>query len=113
MGRLGIITRVKLAIVPQQAVRRSVSLMTIEEFAAQIKTVQDAYNAALATGSAEAIAGALHPLDTTQVWKTVHLATLSLPAASPHLPYLQRAKPCVIVLVCCSTLGRMIWGAAK
>ena len=67
VGRLGIITKLTLNIVPQQSVRRTEQDMTIAQFAQQVKQVQDAYTQAKQSGSAQAVWTALHSLNETQV----------------------------------------------
>ena len=67
-GRLGIITQLKFPIVPQMAVQRSLTIMQMSDFTAELMSVQEAYKAALLTGSQDAIAAALKPLDDVQVW---------------------------------------------
>lgn len=71
VGRLGIITQLTLNILPQQAVQRSETDMTVGQFADQIKLVQDAYTQAKQTGSAQAVWEALHSLNETQVSRRI------------------------------------------
>ena len=66
IGRLGIITKLKFPIMPQMAVQRSLTIMPISDFAAELMSVQQDYKAALATGSQTAIREALKPLDDVQ-----------------------------------------------
>ena len=73
VGRLGIITELKMRIKPQQSVRRRLQEMDIGEFAKQVKAVQDEYVAAKQAGDVAAQKRALFKLDETQVmW---HVAT--------------------------------------
>ena len=67
VGRLGVIVSLTFSIIPQAAVERTKRRMTVQEMAAEVTAVQDAYNAAVAANaSAAAIAAALAPLDNTQ-----------------------------------------------
>ncbi|KAK9796706.1 hypothetical protein WJX73_006743 [Symbiochloris irregularis] len=68
VGRLGIITKVTLQIVPNIQVRRTLDQMSTQAFINQIKITQAAYNQALAEGSPEAIADALSQVDETQAF---------------------------------------------
>lgn len=65
MGRLGAIVEVTLKIKPQQAVRRKLQELDFDDFAAQVKSVQEGYKAALAAGDEAAAQRALFPLDET------------------------------------------------
>lgn len=67
VGRLGIITKVKLPIVPQQAVKRTLDVTSIDGFVSELQSIQDNYKAALSTNSESAITAALKPLDEVQV----------------------------------------------
>jgi hypothetical protein len=67
VGRLGIITKVKFPIVPQQAVKRSLDIMTVDTFVEELLKVETAYVEAVAANSSSAIAEALRPLDEVQV----------------------------------------------
>lgn len=67
VGRLGIITQLKFPIVPQMAVQRSLTIMQMADFTAELMSVQEAYKAAVSTGSQDAITQALRPLDDVQV----------------------------------------------
>ncbi len=67
MGRLGVLTSVELSIVQQRPVQRLLQTISAAEFTAQIKAVQDAYTAALSSGSVIALAAALSQIDETQV----------------------------------------------
>jgi hypothetical protein len=76
IGRLGVMTELTLRIKPQQAVRRRLQDLDFPAFAAQIKRVQDDYNAAKASGDVDAMRRALFPLHETQaLW---HVATSSV-----------------------------------
>ncbi|PSC73742.1 L-gulonolactone oxidase [Micractinium conductrix] len=68
VGRLGVLTEVTISIVPQQNITRTNQEMSFQEFAQQIKDVQDAYNAAKAAGDEEAMKAALYQLDETQAF---------------------------------------------
>ena len=79
VGRLGIILDLTLKIVPDRLVERVNQDMNLLEFATDVKEVQDAYNAAMATGNATGAALALEELEATQafwhpianlVWRT-------------------------------------------
>ena len=73
IGRLGVVTELTMKIKPQQAVRRNLQDLNFEEFASQVKKVQDDYNAAKAAGDIDGQKRALFPLQETQVlW---HVAT--------------------------------------
>jgi len=65
VGRLGVITELTMRIKPQQAVRRSLQELNFEEFAAQIKEVQEEYNSAKAAGDIDSQRRALAALDET------------------------------------------------
>lgn len=67
MGRLGILVRLVMRIVPNTPVTRNLVKSDFAGLAYQIKATQDAYNAALAAKDAAAIAAALQRLDETQV----------------------------------------------
>ena len=67
VGRLGVLYSLTFAIVPQEAVERTKRRMTVEQMAAEVTAVQDAYNAAVTGGGDPAeVAAALAPLDNTQ-----------------------------------------------
>jgi FAD binding domain/D-arabinono-1,4-lactone oxidase len=66
VGRLGVITELTMRIKPQQAVRRSLQELDYEEFAAQIKKVQEEYKTARASGDQDAQKRALAQIDETQ-----------------------------------------------
>lgn len=69
MGRLGIIVKVTLSMVPNIQVRRTLDQMSTQDFIDQIKGTQAAYVQALASASPEAVADALAEIDETQVGK--------------------------------------------
>ena len=66
VGRLGVITELTFRIKPQQAVKRKLQELSFEEFAAQVKVTQDAFNAAKAAGDDVAVRKSLAQLDETQ-----------------------------------------------
>ena len=68
VGRLGIITRLKLPIVPQAVVKRSLDMTSIEEFAKQLTQVQEDYVAAKAAGTADAVQQTFLSISEVQVW---------------------------------------------
>lgn len=73
IGRLGVVTELTLRIKPQQSVKRSLQELNFEEFARQVKKVQEDYKVAKASGSEEEQKRALFPLQETQaLW---HVAT--------------------------------------
>jgi hypothetical protein len=65
VGRLGVITELTMRIKPQQAVRRSLQELNYEEFAVQIKNVQEEFNTAKAAGNIDGQRRALAALDET------------------------------------------------
>ena len=67
MGRLGILVRLVMRIVPNTPVTRDLVKSDFGGLADQVKATQDAYNAALASKDSAAIAAALLRLDETQV----------------------------------------------
>jgi len=67
VGRLGVLTSVEPSIVQQRPVQRLLQTTSTAEFTAQVKAVQDAYTAALNSGSIIALAAALSQIDETQV----------------------------------------------
>ena len=69
VGRLGIITRLKLPIVPQAVVKRSLDMTSIDEFAKQLTQVQEDYVAAKAAGTASAIEQSFLAISEVQVWR--------------------------------------------
>lgn len=71
VGRLGVVTELTLRIVPQTAVTRTLADLTFDEFAAEVRKVQDAYNEAKAADDWEGMQAALQPLDETQAFWTV------------------------------------------
>ncbi len=70
VGRLGIITRLKLPIVPQAVVKRSLDMTSIEEFAKQLTQVQEDYVAAKAAGTASAVEQSFLAISEVQVWQS-------------------------------------------
>ena len=70
VGRLGIITKLVLAIVPNIQVRRSLDQMSTQQWIDQLKQVQDRYVQALGDNNMDAAAEALSELDETQVTLT-------------------------------------------
>jgi FAD/FMN-containing dehydrogenase len=68
VGRLGILTRLTMRIVPQQAVRRSLAEMDFAKFAQQVRAVGQEYAAAKATGDVDGQKRALSQLDETQAF---------------------------------------------
>ena len=68
VGRLGIITRLKLPVVPQAVVKRSLDMTSIDEFAKQLTQVQEDYVAAKAAGTAGAIEQSFLSISEVQVW---------------------------------------------
>ncbi len=69
VGRLGIITRVKFPMVPQAAVKRELSMLSIDEFAKELTQVQEDYIAAKAAGTTDAINKAFLPISEVLVWR--------------------------------------------
>jgi hypothetical protein len=67
VGRLGIITQVKLPIKAQKAVKRSVDTMTMDAFVQEVLRVEDSYKIALQSGDEGAISQALEPVEAVQV----------------------------------------------
>lgn len=67
VGRLGIITELDFIITPQALITRTQQQLSWAQFVAWIGFTQDAYRAALASGSQAAISAALAPLDMAQV----------------------------------------------
>ncbi|KAK9908511.1 hypothetical protein WJX75_008992 [Coccomyxa subellipsoidea] len=93
VGRLGIITQVKLPIKAQKAVKRSVETMTMDAFVQEVLRVEDSYKIALQSGDEGAISQALEPVEAVQafafpvsgdLWKVSYrlLATTSLDGTS-------------------------------
>ena len=68
VGRLGVITRLTMRIVPQQAVKRSLAEMDFGAFAEQVRAVGQAYAAAKAAGDVDGQKRALARLDETQAF---------------------------------------------
>ena len=68
VGRLGIITRLKLPVVPQAVVKRSLDITSIDEFARQLTEVQKDYIAAKAAGTAKAVEQTFLAISEVQVW---------------------------------------------
>lgn len=68
VGRLGIITRVKFPMVPQAAVKRELSMLSIDEFAKELTQVQEDFIAAKAAGTTDALNKAFLPVSEVQVW---------------------------------------------
>ncbi|RMZ54692.1 hypothetical protein APUTEX25_003070 [Auxenochlorella protothecoides] len=68
VGRLGVITELTLAIVPQQAVTRSLETTQFANFTAQMLEVQEDYVAARESGDEDAIKAALFAVDETQLF---------------------------------------------
>lgn len=73
VGRLGVITEVDFAIIPQQLLTRTLTNMTFSDFQQWMAKNQDSYKAALQSGSPASISAALQPLDRTQVWDSYHV----------------------------------------
>lgn len=71
-----------MRIAPQQAVKRTLEEMNFAQFAQQVKTVQDAYRAAQATGSEPLVVSVLELLNETQVREGWRCAAHSLALAS-------------------------------
>lgn len=67
VGRLGIITKLTLTIVPNIQILRSLQQMSTQDFIDQIRDTQLQYAQALEDGSLEEQAAALQTLDETQV----------------------------------------------
>ena len=67
VGRLGVLTSVTFSVVKQRPVQRLLQTISTAELTAQIKAAQDAYTAALTSGSVIALAAALSQIDETQV----------------------------------------------
>ena len=72
MGRLGILVRLVMRIVPNTPVTRNLVKSDFGGLADQVKATQEAYNAALASKDAEAVAAAVKRLDETQVRQAWH-----------------------------------------
>ena len=70
VGRLGIITQVKLPIKAQKAVKRSLDITTMDAFTQQLVQVEQKYKAALLSGDKGAIFKALEPVEAVQVGPT-------------------------------------------
>ena len=87
MGRLGILVRLVLRMVPNTPVTRTLIKSDFGGLADQVKATQEVYNAALASKDAAAVAAALKRLDETQVSQ----AGYSLPA---HLQIGLSSKVC-------------------
>jgi FAD/FMN-containing dehydrogenase len=68
VGRLGIIVDLTMRIVHQRAVRRSMQDLSFNNFAAQVKAVQQQYVAAKGSKNVDAMKEAIYQLDETQVW---------------------------------------------
>lgn len=75
-GRLGVITKLKMRIMPQQSVTRSTQTLNLNEFADQIMATQEAYKAAKQSGDVSAIQEALFQVDETQALWLVERNTL-------------------------------------
>jgi len=67
VGRLGIITRVKLPVVSQAVVKRNLDVTSIDEFAKELTQVQEDYIAAKAAGTPEALDKAFLSISEVQV----------------------------------------------
>ncbi|KAL4438020.1 hypothetical protein ABPG77_004241 [Micractinium sp. CCAP 211/92] len=76
VGRLGVVTELTLKIKPQMAVPKSLQQLTFAQFAGQIKSSQDKYNAAKARGNVEGMKQVLFEVDETQVLWIVESDTL-------------------------------------
>ena len=76
VGRLGVLTRLTMRIVPQQAIRRSLAEMDFGKFAEQVRAVGREYAAAKAAGDVDAQRRALSQLDETQAFW--HVPTSSI-----------------------------------
>ena len=74
VGRLGIITKLVMTILPNGQVKRRLQELTIQELIDQVKQTQQDYVNALALDSAAAIQAALDQLDETQVPITIYCA---------------------------------------
>lgn len=108
VGRLGIITRLKLPIVPQAAVKRILDFTSIDEFAKELVEVQEDYKAAKAAGTPEALKKAFLAISEVQVcaiqlwelvlvpnmylcsrdiwlWLAAHLTTTANPVTSKNV----------------------------
>ena len=113
VGRLGIITRVKFPIVPQAAVKRELSMLSIEEFAKELTQVQEDYIAAKAAGTTDALNKAFLPISEVQVWHP-HLDQALLFCCRHLRPH--RSEPLVKFLVlqsngrifCCMLMQRVM-----
>lgn len=75
-GRLGVITKLKMRIMPQQSVQRTTQTLKFCEFAAQVMATQEAYKAAKASGDEDAVQQALFQVDETQALWLVERDTL-------------------------------------
>ncbi|CAL8469269.1 g8810 [Coccomyxa elongata] len=93
VGRLGIITQVKLPIKAQKAVKRSLDTMSMDVFTQQLVQVEQNYMAALQSGDEAAVFKALEPVEAVQafvfpvsgdLWKVSYelVATTSLDSTS-------------------------------
>ncbi len=67
VGRLGIITQVKLPIKAQKAVKRSLDTMSMDVFTQHLVLVEQNYKAALQSGDEAAVFKALEPVEAVQV----------------------------------------------
>lgn len=67
VGRLGVITQVKMRIIPQQAIRRTLENLDFDAFVDRLQGIQDAYNAAVAADDPTRVQKALEPLQDTQL----------------------------------------------
>ena len=76
VGRLGIITEITFKIVPQRAVKRDLQDISYNEFAAQIKLVEDAYNQARAKNDVDGMKFALSQIDETQAFINYPVSTV-------------------------------------
>lgn len=74
MGRLGIITQVKLPIKAQKAVKRTVDTITLEAFVQEVLQVENSYKKALQSGDEGAISQALDPVEAVQVSQNTFFA---------------------------------------
>lgn len=77
VGRLGIITQVKLPIKAQKAVKRIVAITTMDGFVQELLQIEQKYASALQTGDAGAIAEALDPVEALQVSRSLHRSNSS------------------------------------
>ena len=99
VGRLGIITRLKLPVVPQAVVKRSLDITSIDEFARQLTEVQEDYVAAKAAGTANAVEQTFLAISEVQVLRppvepAAHAGICQWSIDLPMVPvYQQLSKP--------------------